>query len=286
MSVIPFSEINPDIKLVYRIHLDEADNITCTKRFMTDRIIIFSDGDCDFHFSNLTIRPKTGTVVYIPAMEPYTTCFHGSQELVQICFCFTPESFSRGYYSTPFDLQKPTAILPADRPVLPDSSLFRSPFSTAEIPDIQERAIHFYQEFSNHPIGYELRIKAMLLDLLVSMYRVMYPQSQSSMVASEILAYISKHCEEKLNRDNLCSHFHYHPAHINRLIRQYTGMTTHRYILYARIQRAQSLLSLTDMSITDIAHKLSFYDSSHFASIFQKETGILPNEYRKMSKFV
>ena len=286
MSVIPFSEINPDIKLIYRIHIDEAENVTSTKRFMSDRIIIFTDGDCDFHFSNLTIRPTTGSVVYIPAMEPYTTCFHGSQELMQICFYFKPKSIAHGTYSTPFDLQKEKPLLPDDLHVLPDCSLFNSPFCTSEITDIQERAIHLYHEFSNQPIGYELRIKAMLLDLLVTLYRANYSHSHGSRVVSDILSYIRNHCEEKLDREQLCSRFHYHPAHMNRLVRKHSGMTMHRYILYAKIQRAQFLLSMTDMSITEISLRLSFYDSSHFASVFQKEIGMLPSEYRKMSKYI
>ena len=107
-----------------------------------------------------------------------------------------------------------------------------------------------------------------------------------SMAAAEILSYIRNHCGEKLDRERLGAVFHYHPAHLNRLVRRYTGMTTHRYILYVRVRRAEYLLSTTDMPVTEIAHQLMFYDSSHFAAVFQRETGMPPGEYRRMARFV
>ena len=286
MNAISFSEIDPDIKLIFKVSLDERDNTDDTKRFMTHRLILFTEGDCDFRFSDKTLRPSTGAVLFIPAMEPYTTCFHGRQELLHICFYFKPETKSRGSYSGPYDAQRQTATPPSDLPVLADNPLFSSPFFTMGIPEVEEKALVFTREFLHHPFGFEVRLKSLLMELLVSLCRDQSARSSDSPAAAEILSYIRNHCGEKLDRERLGAVFHYHPAHLNRLVRRYTGMTTHRYILYVRVRRAEYLLSATDMPVTEIAHQLMFYDSSHFAAVFQRETGMPPGEYRRMARFV
>lgn len=48
-----------------------------------------------------------------------------------------------------------------------------------------------------------------------------------------------------------------------------------------KIRRSKELLKLTDLSITDIASKLYFSDSSYFTKVFKKMVGQSPSDYRK-----
>lgn len=60
-----------------------------------------------------------------------------------------------------------------------------------------------------------------------------------------------------------------------------TGKTVIEYKLDCQIEEACNLLSITDMSILDIAFATGFSTSSYFSEIFKKKKGISPKEYRQ-----
>lgn len=49
-----------------------------------------------------------------------------------------------------------------------------------------------------------------------------------------------------------------------RAFRDSTGMPPYRYILQARIQRAQQMLEIANLSISDVTTSVGFVDQSHF----------------------
>ncbi len=55
------------------------------------------------------------------------------------------------------------------------------------------------------------------------------------------------------------------------------------YINNRRLDKAKELLSITDLSISEIAYEIGFKDSLYFTRLFKKKTGIPPTTYRKES---
>jgi AraC family transcriptional regulator len=55
----------------------------------------------------------------------------------------------------------------------------------------------------------------------------------------------------------------------------------HRYITNRRIERAKSLLTACNLSVTEIALDVGFSESSSFTSAFRKVTGETPTGYRR-----
>jgi AraC family L-rhamnose operon transcriptional activator RhaR/AraC family L-rhamnose operon regulatory protein RhaS len=53
------------------------------------------------------------------------------------------------------------------------------------------------------------------------------------------------------------------------------------HLVQLRINRAASLLRLTDQSVTEIAFQVGFTDSNYFARQFRKHLGTPPSAYRK-----
>ena len=69
-------------------------------------------------------------------------------------------------------------------------------------------------------------------------------------------------------------------THFSNTFRQATGMTPHRYVLRARIERACELLRMTSLSIGEIAGAVGFAGQSHFCTAFGREMGLTPSRYR------
>lgn len=59
------------------------------------------------------------------------------------------------------------------------------------------------------------------------------------------------------------------------------GTTPNKYIQLKRLEKAKKLLAETDKSVEQIAGESGFADTSFFRSVFSRETGLTPTQYRK-----
>ncbi len=66
-----------------------------------------------------------------------------------------------------------------------------------------------------------------------------------------------------------------------QLFDQHVGQSPISYSRSLRIRHSRTLLKQPDIPITEIAHKLGFSSSQHFATVFKRITGVTPREYRK-----
>ncbi|SFT02806.1 AraC-like ligand binding domain-containing protein [Zhouia amylolytica] len=71
------------------------------------------------------------------------------------------------------------------------------------------------------------------------------------------------------------------PQNLNNLCKRSFQQTASQVISYYVLKEVKSLLLYTDLSISDIAHKLSFQDTSNFIKYFKRHTGITPLQFRK-----
>ena len=74
-----------------------------------------------------------------------------------------------------------------------------------------------------------------------------------------------------------------HPRHLMRAFRRYLGCSVGEYLRRSRIRRAQRLLTETSLALAAVAADTGFYDQSHFARLFRRDTGLAPGEYRRLA---
>ena len=72
--------------------------------------------------------------------------------------------------------------------------------------------------------------------------------------------------------------------HFIRAFKRLTGRSPHKYITARRMERAQFLLTTTDLPIAEIAWQVGFSNTSHFTAQFRKQTGTTPAVWRESSK--
>lgn len=63
--------------------------------------------------------------------------------------------------------------------------------------------------------------------------------------------------------------------------RQATGVTPHRYLRRARIERSCELLRTTSLTIGEVSESVGFRGQSHFCRAFVTERGLTPSAYRR-----
>ncbi len=62
------------------------------------------------------------------------------------------------------------------------------------------------------------------------------------------------------------------------------GYTITEYIQNKRVAHAEYMLIGTDFTISQIAEAVGYHHAGRFASLFQKNTGLFPDEYRRVMK--
>ena len=84
----------------------------------------------------------------------------------------------------------------------------------------------------------------------------------------------------KLPLEEIASAAYLSPFHFARLFKKLTGATPHSYLAALRAARAQTLLSETDLSVTEIGARVGYASSSHFSKAFRQATGLSPRAFR------
>ena len=66
-----------------------------------------------------------------------------------------------------------------------------------------------------------------------------------------------------------------------RWFRRATRMSPHKYLMHRRVDRSLQLLSLSNLSISEIAYQLGFSSQSHFSTVFRALIGESPARFRQ-----
>jgi AraC family transcriptional regulator len=96
-----------------------------------------------------------------------------------------------------------------------------------------------------------------------------------------VSAYIEEHAAEQIPLATLAQLARLSPYHFCRAFKQSFGMPPHRYHKARRIEHAKALLAQPTCSVTQIALKIGFSETSSFTVAFRKATGSTPTAYRR-----
>lgn len=118
-----------------------------------------------------------------------------------------------------------------------------------------------------------------LLDNLMCCTELM--SNSQDKIFEEIIQYIECNIEEVLTVEQLAVLSPWSLSRFKIKFREYAGYTPKAYVMERKIERAKSLLEETALSITQIAHQLSFSSSQHFSAVFKRYTRMTPTEYQK-----
>jgi len=92
--------------------------------------------------------------------------------------------------------------------------------------------------------------------------------------------YIEEHVADNIPLLTLAELARLSPYHFCRSFKRSFGVPVHKYHVSRRIERAKQLLGNRELSVTAIALKIGFSDTSTFSTTFHRLTGLAPSRYR------
>lgn len=94
--------------------------------------------------------------------------------------------------------------------------------------------------------------------------------------------YIRKHFSEPISLETVSEAIGLSVNYFSTVFKRETGEGFVKYLTRIRMEEARTLLKETRLSLVDICNQVGYNDLRHFKRIFKQETGLSPNEYRKV----
>ncbi len=147
------------------------------------------------------------------------------------------------------------------------------------------------QEMTEKQVGYQMMVKAMLMQLLGLVYRNLsqYESTPAQLDTQKsynrlrpVLEYIELHyTEEQFSLDRLASLVHMNRTYFSTFFKKIMQTGVFDYINRLRVEHACVLLTGTEKSITEIALECGFENVSYFNRRFKQQLGLAPGKFRK-----
>jgi transcriptional regulator GlxA family with amidase domain len=95
----------------------------------------------------------------------------------------------------------------------------------------------------------------------------------------EIAEFMETHPEDLGNLDDVAYRFGISRRQMERLFRKYMATSPKKFVTLSRLYRARSLMSDTNINVSDAAAACGFSSASHFSRRFRDIFGVSPQDY-------
>jgi AraC family transcriptional regulator of arabinose operon len=169
-------------------------------------------------------------------------------------------------------------------------------FQWLEVPycmDIKnkERMLDLFQELTTLHKDTEftsrIREKAVLLEIIAEflteadkLIRVVPGRMGDVERLNRIEKFIDENLSEPVTLEQIAKHVHLHPNYLVRYFNKHFAVPPLKYLNRKRMQKAKALLSTTSLAVKEVAERVGFSDTNHFAKVFRRESSFSPTEYR------
>ncbi len=192
-------------------------------------------------------------------------------------FVFRP-SFISGVSGSVFDLQYVSPLVSSKIPFF----IFKSNCHH----DYIEMFNHAFNVCKNKDFGYEFLLRYQLSKILLYCLQTgELIQFRISPLLDErvkkMILWIDEHLEDEISTTTISINNDVSIRECQRCFEKVLNLTPMAYVRQKRIFKSSEVLRHTDLSITEIAFRYHFSNSSHYSKVFKENIGCTPLQYRK-----
>ena len=126
-------------------------------------------------------------------------------------------------------------------------------------------------------IGYTVEIHSIEINHLINDRSNQSTQTESF---KRVIQFIDKNISSDLTLETVAHSTFLSANYISQLLKQKTGLAFVGWLTMKRMEKAQELLLMTDMRISQIAKEVGFVDEAYFTRRFKQKLNHSPSEFR------
>lgn len=250
-------------------------------------LIYIEEGCLDMTINTDTHRVYEGEFFCINSQELHQLCSIGSQSSVHHALVFSPDILGFDYW----DKAQNEYI----NPLLGSQCLLPQTIYTEE--RYGQKIVEIFKEilglYERKEPGWYLSVKGCIYQILGILAREeLFAAVTEDVIgynrkierAKRALAYIHSHYTEKIYLSELAQVMQMNPQYFCRFFKSIFQKTPIEYINHYRITQAVKLMQEKDLSILEVCLCCGFESPSYFISLFKKQIGMTPDEYRHALK--
>ena len=100
---------------------------------------------------------------------------------------------------------------------------------------------------------------------------------------SDCVQFISRHTNELIRVDDVAAFAGKSRSYISQRFKKELGFDISSFIMRCKLEEAKSLLTFSDMTLSEISNYLCFSSQAYFQNVFKKKYGLTPMQYRNQT---
>lgn len=160
---------------------------------------------------------------------------------------------------------------------------FALPWHAEDFADAAPELQRLERELEEPLLGSRVAVEALVAALLVELARRSDTPAESRAPRVDdpdlhaAVLMVDRHFREPLRLADVAAHAHLSPNYFSERFRAYTGTSFQVYLQERRLRFAQSLLTATTLSVTEVCHAAGFNSLSHFGRAYRRRFGASPS---------
>ena len=185
------------------------------------------------------------------------------------------------YYFDEFSRRYPDIHLQRERFITKAGNIY----CAGSVNSVRDVMLHFIEEYWNQEVANQVsrhfthEVKRSYTSTFLKYAPQHYHEDETVI---EIQEWMHNQYHRPVTLEDLASSFDISIRSLNRRFRQATGKSPIQYLQQIRLDNAKELLRTSNLSISEVAFKTGFRDSSYFSAQFRKAISLSPRAYRDL----
>ena len=171
--------------------------------------------------------------------------------------------------------------------------IFRITFDEPEAQRLNELLTELLAEYEAQEPHRNEMIMALFEQFLIRMIRQHRKEANQrqenagrkpSLPVNEVINYLKLHFRESVSLGDCARKVYLTPNYLGELFHRSTNMSFNEYLKHLRLDYAVNLLNLSPISVEQISALSGFHSVSYFISLFRKQFGMTPAQYRRLEE--
>ena len=148
---------------------------------------------------------------------------------------------------------------------------------------------NFQREMMDHGESCPLMLESICTQIVFQLIRDLNAESagNKSRISKDnkyinmAIQFMQEYYSTNISINDICSLIYLSPCHFKRVFKDYIGQTPYQYLMGIRLEKAKEILREKEYSMEEVAKLCGFVNSGHFSTVFKRNMGMPPKEYRK-----